>query len=199
MNGNAWVKYSDFKNKKTTKALQVKKRYNNNVYADGAKTKSFINKQSKKSFSKINFAKSNVKFSGCGIIAAHNILVMKGIEKPFVELVAEFDYNMLIDGLQGVYIGTIKKCLRAYVSKCNYVTGRGNLEYKVKNSKNGVFRVCWNKGGAHFVAVDYNKNTKRFYLYNDGKTSTGYSYGSSLEKLEEKMSAKIRQGLAVTL
>ena len=90
-----------------------------------------------------------MRAQGCGIVAIHNILCLLGKEKYFSTLVAEFDYNMITSGKNGVFIGTLDSCLDSYV-KSKYCEGKNKIETNIKNRKYGIIRVVWNGGRCAF-------------------------------------------------
>jgi RHS repeat-associated protein len=113
----------------------------------------------------MKFALSTVSAAGCGVIAAHNALVMLGKGQKLSEIVYYFDKrNAILGNLWAAPYWDVAGC----VKKFGKVSGKTTLFPKkydsaIKESKNkiGIVAFPW-----HYFLAKWDSSTEKFVLYN---------------------------------
>lgn len=131
---------------------------------------------------KINmkYAYETVAEAGCGIVAAHNALVMLGRGKRLSEIVYYCDKNNGAAGsVWSVPYWTVADCIKKYgnVSTKTTLYPR-SFDSKIKNSthKAGVIAFPW-----HYVFVKWDKGKQKFLTYNFWANETSYNQYNSID------------------
>lgn len=123
-------------------------------------------------------------------------MVTCGKSKLFLFLVAEFDYNMVTSGKDGIYIGTLRDCLLGNAVDVRWKYTKKTFEEGLKKSRGGIIRITYNKkNGSHFIMIK--KVKKKYRCYNVEGGNRSYIEKSSINSLLKSVNAAYGGGLVV--